>query len=139
MAENERRKALKARWDYPPETGDPNDPARIPECGVWLPVSMLRDPAYSVGLRPHDMAMLRFRHDFEYWAWRCVKIMDKVTMTEIPFVLNAPQRRLVRELERMRNAGEPLRLIMLKARQWGGSTLYYLLIYLSNKTVISYK
>ena len=123
MAENERRKALKALWDYAPETGDPNDPARIRECGVWLPVSMLRDPAYSVGLRAHDMAMLRFRHDFEYWAWRCVKIMDKVTMTEIPFVLNAPQRRLVRELERMRNAGEPLRLIMLKARQWGGSTL----------------
>lgn len=123
VAENERRKALKARWDYSQETGDPFDPARRRECGLWLPVRMLADPRYSPSLRPREMAMLRFRHDFEYWAWRCVRIMDKVTMTEIPFVLNAPQRRLVKELERMRTAGEPLRLIMLKARQWGGSTL----------------
>lgn len=37
-------------------------------------------------------------------------------------MLNGPQRRLLDVLERDRLADEPLRLILLKARQWGGST-----------------
>ena len=38
-------------------------------------------------------------------------------------VLNVPQRRVLAVLEQQRLAGEPLRLVLLKARQWGGSTL----------------
>ena len=38
------------------------------------------------------------------------------------FVLNRPQRKLVNALEAMRREGRPIRLILLKARQWGGST-----------------
>lgn len=122
-AENARRHALRARWDYSPETGDPTDPARVRECGLYLPADMVADPHYSPSLRPLEMDLLRFRHDFEYWAWKCVRITDKVSMEVIPFRLNTPQRRLVRKLEEVRRRGEPLRLIMLKARQWGGSTL----------------
>lgn len=123
IAENRRRHELRSRWDYDPVVGCPFDPGRIEECGRFLPVAMVKSPHYSPSLTEPEMDRLRFRHDFEYWAWRCVHITDKVTMREIPFRLNAPQRRLALELEQMRRRDEPLRLIMLKARQWGGSTL----------------
>jgi hypothetical protein len=66
---------------------------------------------------------IRFDYDFEYWAYTCAKIQDKETKQIIPFKLNRPQRRLLARLEKMRMAGVPIRLILLKARQWGGSTL----------------
>ena len=59
---------------------------------------------------------------FEEWAAANVKIKPKGGGAAIPFLLNAPQRRLVSVLEEMRLAGLPIRLILLKARQWGGST-----------------
>ena len=59
---------------------------------------------------------------FELWAKEHVKIKPKGGGSPIPFVLNRPQRRLVGALEEMRTAGKPIRLILLKARQWGGST-----------------
>lgn len=65
----------------------------------------------------------RIKHDFEYWAFTCVKIKPKEGGAHIPFRLNRPQRRLVAELEKMRVANKPIRLILLKCRQWGGSTL----------------
>lgn len=37
--------------------------------------------------------------------------------------LNAPQRHVLADLERQRLAGKGVRMILLKARQWGGSTL----------------
>ena len=66
---------------------------------------------------------LRCRYDFCYWAWRYVRIKPKDGGDDVPFVLNRPQRRLVEAFERQRLAGEPIRLIVLKARQWGGSTV----------------
>lgn len=45
-----------------------------------------------------------------------------------PFILNYPQRIVLQIMEDMREAGEPIRLIILKARQWGGSTLVQLYI-----------
>lgn len=45
-----------------------------------------------------------------------------------PFILNYPQRIVLEMLEEMRLKGEPIRLIILKARQWGGSTLVQLYI-----------
>ena len=65
----------------------------------------------------------RIRYDFEFWAAMYVTIKDKLSSADIPFILNRPQRRLLAAFEKMRNAGKPIRLIMLKARQWGGSTL----------------
>jgi hypothetical protein len=64
----------------------------------------------------------RLKHDFEFWAATCAKIQHKKTKTIIPFVLNMPQRKVLVELERMRLADLPIRMILLKARQWGGST-----------------
>ncbi len=65
----------------------------------------------------------RIRYDFEYWAYSFVRIKDKMGAENIPFRLNHPQRRILGMLEEMRTAGQPIRLILLKARQWGGSTL----------------
>lgn len=65
----------------------------------------------------------RCRESFTYWAARCVTIKDKECGRLIPFRLNRPQRRVLAEMERMRLEERPIRLIMLKARQWGGSTL----------------
>lgn len=75
----------------------------------------------------HD---LRILHDFEFWAASYVRIKRKGGGEDIPFILNRPQRKLLRALEGMRRAGEPIRLVLLKARQWGGRTLNPLLIYL---------
>ena len=79
-------------------------------------------PEWCVG-DPEEWHALRFRHDFEYWAATCVRIRHKLTGQMVPFVLNRPQRRVLGIIEEQRKAGKPLRLIMLKARQWGGSTL----------------
>lgn len=70
-----------------------------------------------------DLLIERYRDDFERWALECVKIVDKVSGREVPFRLNAPQRRVMRLMEQRRREGQPVRVIMLKARQWGGSTL----------------
>lgn len=65
----------------------------------------------------------RIKHDFEFWAFTCVKIQDKVTKELTPFKLNRAQRKLLGRIMKMFNAGVPIRIILLKARQWGGSTL----------------
>ncbi|MBR5241403.1 MAG: hypothetical protein IKW05_05650, partial [Muribaculaceae bacterium] len=52
-----------------------------------------------------------------------VRIKNKMGDGDIPFKLNRPQRRLLAEMEEMRIKGKPIRIILLKARQWGGSTL----------------
>lgn len=88
-----------------------------------IPLSMCDDPEYTdVQNDSLRWRILRCRHDFEFWAFSCVTIKYKNTWQERPFVLNGPQRRLLDVLERDRLADEPLRLILLKARQWGGST-----------------
>lgn len=65
----------------------------------------------------------RINHDFEYWAAIGVKILHKDTFSEVPFILRGAQRKLLFALEAMRLANVPIRIVLLKARQWGGSTL----------------
>lgn len=48
----------------------------------------------------------------------------------VPFVLNAAQKRLLAEIERQEKAGKPVRIIILKARQMGFSTLVQALLFL---------
>jgi hypothetical protein len=72
---------------------------------------------------------LRYKYDFEYFAIACIQIRDKLSSKDIPFRLNRGQRHLLSRLERMRLADEPIRLILLKARQWGGSTLVQLYMF----------
>lgn len=64
----------------------------------------------------------RAANDFAYWAATRGRIKNKHGGDDIPFRLNYAQRRLVDALEKMRKGGRPIRLILLKARQWGGST-----------------
>lgn len=65
---------------------------------------------------------LRSLHDFYFWAARFVKIKSK-DGDIVSFQLNQPQRKLVEVFERMRRESTPIRVILLKARQWGGSTV----------------
>lgn len=65
---------------------------------------------------------LRQLHDFPYWAATRAYIKDKRGGDDVLFILNRPQRKFVERLEAMRLDGKPIRLILLKARQWGGST-----------------
>ena len=66
---------------------------------------------------------VRFKYDFEYWAIQTIIIQHKKTLADYNFRLRLAQRFLLRELEKMRLAGVPIRMVLLKARQWGGSTL----------------
>ena len=85
---------------------------------------MQRDPDYNLALKvPTDFDLMRTRYDFEFWAIKCCTVRDKRTGRLIPFRLNSPQRFVAAQFEADRLAGQPMRFIMLKARQWGGSTL----------------
>lgn len=88
-----------------------------------VPRSMVNDPLFLTATSENAWCILRCHHDFEFWCASCVKIKAKIGQAEIPFILNAPQRRVAAILEADRLANKPIRLIMLKARQWGGSTL----------------
>ena len=66
---------------------------------------------------------VRIEHDFVFWCAMYVYIKQKGGGEDILFWLNRPQRKLVERFERARLAGKPIRLILLKARQWGGSTV----------------
>lgn len=65
---------------------------------------------------------LRMLYDFPYWAATRAYVKNKQGGDDVLFRLNRPQRNFVARLEAMRTAGRPIRLILLKARQWGGST-----------------
>ena len=113
---------------------------------LWLPESMRTLPeikilqecgsmrGYARRLCGHEPSMkeresvadrfsrLRALHDFPYWAATRAYIKSKLGGEDVQFRLNRPQRKFVERLEEMRCAGRPIRLILLKARQWGGST-----------------
>ena len=69
-----------------------------------------------------EFIRIRQKHDYPFWAAMFVYIKRKGGGTDVLFRLNRPQRKLIKRLEKMRKAGKPIRLILLKARQWGGST-----------------
>ena len=75
---------------------------------------------------------IRIRYDFEFWAYSFVKIKEKLSDEAvksgklgkmIQFKLNRGQRKLLSRLYKAMLNGDPIRVILLKARQWGGSTL----------------
>lgn len=68
----------------------------------------------------------RISRDPSFAFYTCFQIKDKVSGQMIPFKLNYAQRYLLAALEEMRKEGVPIRIILLKARQWGGSTLVQL-------------
>ncbi len=66
---------------------------------------------------------LRCRYDFEYWAATQIKIKLKGYGHRDYFILNRAQRYYLSVLEKLRKSGTPIYIVLLKARQWGGSTL----------------
>ena len=125
-AENEKRNKLLIN-EYDPLAGvgcyGKREARNIDGSIYLLPSDMLRIHKIDRYTPLNKVEAIRIRYDFEFWCVRCVTIKDKVSARSIPFSLNAPQRRILAILEDMRTAGKPIRLIMLKARQWGGSTL----------------
>lgn len=93
---------------------------------------------YDPADHPSDLDdATRAGRDFAYWAATRARIKNKRGGDDVPFRLNHAQRRLVTELDSMRLAGKPIRLILLKARQWGGSTcvqLYMAWMQLTQRT-----
>lgn len=70
----------------------------------------------------NQFVRLRIRYDFPFWAAMFVYIKNKGGGEDVLFRLTRPQRRFIEKLERLRKAGKPIRIVLLKARQWGGST-----------------
>ena len=66
---------------------------------------------------------IRTQYDFEYWAATCALIRGRESENLIPFILRGPQRKLLKVLVDDLFANKPVRIVLLKARQWGGSTL----------------
>lgn len=112
---------------------------------MWLPKEMFRIPLIKQLLAAGSLAKffdlideddtdeareviiatvlkLRSRYDFAFWAAFYVYIKNKEGGEDVLFRITRPQRRLVERLEAKRKAGKPIRLVLLKARQWGGST-----------------
>ena len=66
---------------------------------------------------------IRMKHDPFFFFATFIYIKPKGGGLPFRFVLRRPQRRLLRWLEERRKKNRPIRLILLKARQWGGSTV----------------
>lgn len=123
LEENARRRRLLENNPYDPLAGIGCWGDRVEMAGRMVPRSVLdRHPDYA-SLPPTEQDKARIQEDFEFWCARCVTIKDKHNSKNVPLVLNRPQRRLLGVMEGQRVAGLPVRVILLKARQWGGSTL----------------
>jgi len=68
---------------------------------------------------------IRHKYDFCCWAFFCIKIRHKQLKRRVRFVLNLPQLIALAKCEQLRAQGVPISLIILKARQWGGSTFCF--------------
>ncbi len=96
---------------------------RVGDTTDYLRQTLGRDPDEADREMLHDrFRRVRILHDFPYWAVTYAKIKQKGGGEDCEFRLNHPQRLLVEKLEVMRLAKRPIRVILLKARQWGGST-----------------
>jgi len=146
LEENKRRNALlDAYYDPVIGYGGPFERQKVSFSDIktvmYLPVEMLNVKwiNYLVGFSSlvdyskkfntsvekvmSSIANERFKYDFEFWAATTIKITDKDTFRDTPFILRGAQLILLVVLEEMRLAGVPIRIVLLKARQWGGSTL----------------
>ena len=70
----------------------------------------------------------RFIDDPEFAMYMTDVIVDKITGSLIPFRLRYAQRKLLSLMEDLRYTNKPILIALLKARQWGGSTLVQMYI-----------
>jgi len=68
-----------------------------------------------------QIAIAHYRFDFDKFAKERLYIVDKDGRLS-HFNQNGPQRKLDEAIQKQRQLGKPVRICMLKARQWGGST-----------------
>lgn len=152
LAENDRRNEIMfAKFDPVTGEGSIGKRVRVSIADFaipvqWLPVEMMDIPLVKklvkagsidkflssvMHVEPNDddfikvsrtLIRLRYKHDFPFWAATLVYIHNKDAGKDVLFRLWYPQRILVSRFEAKRKAGLPIRLILLKARQWGGST-----------------
>nr|DAK08404.1 MAG TPA: Terminase large subunit [Caudoviricetes sp.] len=152
IAENRRRnEEIYAKFDPISGYGSVGERVKVviddfPIQTQWLPVEMMRVPLVrqlvecgsirafleeNLGVEYSDedrlkvieqFVRLRFRYDFAFFAATLVYIKNKDGGVDVLFRLTRPQRRFVERLESLRKADKPIRIILLKARQWGGST-----------------
>lgn len=132
LEENKRRLRIFDKYmEYDPLRGigacGPRVSVATPVKGMenaLIPESMANDPHYpAVRNNAAAWTQLRFRHDFEFWAASCVNIFYKDVGRKGPLILNPGQRHVLSTLEEQRRGGKPVRVIILKARQWGATTL----------------
>ncbi len=124
IKENDRRRnIIDAPFDPLTGEGSTGERFEIKRHGhtLWIPVSMKDVPGLS-SLSDPLFERIRILHDFPYWAAKYAYIKRKGGGEDTLFILNRPQRRLVESFEKARCAARPIRLLLLKARQWGGST-----------------
>ena len=88
---------------------------------TYLPDTGEYDLQYEAVVRHY--VRLRCKYDFYFFAGAFAKIKNKDGGADIHFVLRPAQLKLTRVLEDMRLRNVPIRVILLKCRQWGGSTL----------------
>ena len=115
---------------------------------LWLPVEMLKEKKFCAIIKCGSISAfcekympdldqekardavfrylirLRCKHDFYFFAYAYARIKNKDGGEDIPFLLNHGQIGLVKDFERQRLHGElgSILIILLKCRQWGGST-----------------
>ena len=70
-----------------------------------------------------ELYRIRMKEDPEFAIYLTDQIYHKRLGHLVRFKLNNPQRKLLALFEDMRKKGVPIRVVILKARQWGGSTL----------------
>lgn len=112
----------------------------------WIPIKMMEEPlirqimehetierfiteGLDVEYKQEDrlkvieqFVRIRCEYDFAFWAAMYVYIKNKGGGEDVLFRLTQPQRKFVGRLEKLREENKPIRLVLLKARQWGGST-----------------
>ncbi len=139
--ENTRRKVkLEEReGGYDPITGCGCFGSRVEIEGEFIPTSVFDEISESDWrlLDANSRDRIRARHDFEFWCARCVTIKDKISRRLVKLVLNYPQRKMVSAMEGQRMSGHPIRVVLLKARQWGGSTL--VLVYMAWQQIMRHE
>lgn len=145
LEENDRRNA-KLFAPYNPLTGEgstlPREPLDItPTQRIFIPDYLWRTSTIQDIVRCGTLAhyaeqegiffgelldwlnLQRITFDFEYWAATCAKIRHKELGSPIPFILNKPQLKILKILNEDLFNNKPVRAILLKSRQYGGSTL----------------
>ncbi len=108
---------------------------RLKKCGSFE--ALAQEIGSTADIVAFTFVNIRICYDFEFWAYSLIKIKPKLSEEalhagkvgeDIPFLLNRGQRKVLREIYTDWLNGVPIRIVLLKARQWGGSTLVQMIM-----------